>query len=154
MTFDAELLSWVEATIELGHKRISDGAVLKDRKIPEVPIVFVDGESTSPSEARLSLRQFLGARYSADFEESLGLAAEEVASIYEAAGDLQYGADLADLTGGAALGSRASICGNCRRPREACSVVIISVFSSVRTYCLWRYVGRRRLAGHPSWKCA
>lgn len=56
--------------------------------------------------------RFLAAQYHTDFEESVAVAPEKVASFYMPAVDLQGETswDLADLTTGLELGSHTNIC--------------------------------------------
>lgn len=97
-------MSCVEASVNAGRKCQIEGEVLDDRKLPEVPVVFVEGASKSLSQVKPQVRQILMARYPAGFEESSAATPEEMASNEEHAGDLEGESDwdLADLTGGLA----------------------------------------------------
>lgn len=75
--FDAWLQSCVEATIELGRKRVIDGAVLVYRKLLEVVVIFEQCELMSLWGAKSQVRQMLVARYPANPEESLAVALKE-----------------------------------------------------------------------------
>lgn len=66
--FDMGLVSSVEEIVEPGRKRQSYGAVLADGKLPKVPLILVEGEFLSLSEAKSKMRHFSGTRYLADNE--------------------------------------------------------------------------------------
>lgn len=68
--FDTWLVSCIEATVELGRKRLNDGAGLANRKHSEVPKIFVEDESISLSEANLHVHQILTSPNFPDLEES------------------------------------------------------------------------------------
>lgn len=99
--------------------------VLADRKLPEVAVVFVEGDLMSRSEAKWQVRKFLVPRYPADFEESPTADPEEVAGIHLLARDLESEADcsLANSMGGPNFCSPAIIRGQYKRLREACLVI-------------------------------
>lgn len=46
-----------------GWKRRDDGAELADRKLPEAPVILLEGELVSLSMARSQVHQFLTALY-------------------------------------------------------------------------------------------
>lgn len=64
-------MNFVEATVKPGRKSLNDGAVVEDRKLPEVPVIVVDGDPVSPSEEKPQVRQVLASRYPAYPEGSL-----------------------------------------------------------------------------------
>lgn len=107
--------------------------LLADRKLPEVPAFFIEGNSMLLSEAKSQVRQILEAWYPADLEESLVGTPEEGASSDVLASDVKGESDwdLADLTRRLDLGSRAKIRGDYGCVHEKCSVVTESVSSSV-----------------------
>lgn len=126
-------MSSVEASVELVQKPQDDCAVLADCKLPEVPVIVFAGHSMSLHEGKLHVRQLLGAqcpiylqKSSAAAREKLG-SMELLSSVLDAEGDW----DLANLTKGPELGSHASICSRCWRPRETCSVDFKCVLSLV-----------------------
>lgn len=94
-------MGFVEATFEPGENLLNVCTVLARRKLQEVPVVFVEPESLSLSEAELQLCQFLLARYASDHEESPAEAFEELASIDVLAAEAEGEADLDvfDVTG-------------------------------------------------------
>lgn len=75
---------------------------LTDRKIPEIPVIFVEGASVSVSEVKSQVHPFMATQYSTKVEESPAAAPNEVASIDVHTGDLEGKVDwhLANLTGG------------------------------------------------------
>lgn len=69
------------ASVE-SDKNIQDyGAVMADRKLPAVHVIFAEGSSMLLSEATSHVRQFFATWYSADHTESSAAAPEEVASM-------------------------------------------------------------------------
>lgn len=83
-------MSLAEAGGEPGPKSQSDGAVLPDCKVAEVPVKFLEGESVPLSEAEsAAVCQFIGSLYPAGVEESLPAVPEKVASIDVLADDLE-----------------------------------------------------------------
>lgn len=131
--FHAQLVSCVEVTVQPGRRRLNDCLLLVDEKLLEVPVNFLEGDSIYLSEAKLQVRKPLSFRYPADFEESEAKAPEKMASIDVLAGDLEGEGDwdLAYLTGGPDLSSRAAICEDYERLREACFLVNNSIPSSM-----------------------
>lgn len=86
------LESNVEPSFETGQNLLNNGVVLTARKLLEVPIVFVDDEAMSQSEAKSKVRQILLTGYPADLDKSSAAAPEEVASIDLIASDIEGGA--------------------------------------------------------------
>lgn len=82
-------MSCVEASVEPGRKHQNNEAGLADCRVPEVPVVMLEGESMSLSEEKSKVRQFLAIQYPADLEESPVAAPEEAASIGVFAVDLE-----------------------------------------------------------------
>lgn len=119
----------IEATLE---QYLNYRAVLADRNLPEVPVIFVKGESMSLLEAKWQVREFLVFWNPVDLDESLEAASENVVTISGISSDLQGGVDwyLADSTVGPDLGRPASICGDYERVLDVCSVGNESVPSS------------------------
>lgn len=107
------LISSFGASVEPGRKRPNDCNLLTDCKLPKVPVIFIEGESISPSEANLQVRQFFVTPYPASLEEYPAAVPGGLASIDVLAGDLEGEADcnLADCMGGPHLSSRATIRG-------------------------------------------
>lgn len=68
----------IEANVGPGWKILHYGAVLEDRKIPEVPVISVDTDSMSLSEWKSKALQLLAAGDPADFETSVLGAPEKV----------------------------------------------------------------------------
>lgn len=126
-------MSCIEANVEPGLKRQNDTAVLADRKVSEVPVIFIEGESISLSEAKSKVCQFLVNQYPADLDESPVVVSEDVASIDVFADDLDGETDwqLADLTGSFDLRSRAIIRVDYGLLPEASTVVSNSIPSSI-----------------------
>lgn len=83
----------VKASVEPVRKHLNDGEVLADRKLPELPVILVQDDSMSLSEAKSQRHQFLAARYHADLVESPAAAPAEVVSIYLLTGDPDAEAD-------------------------------------------------------------
>lgn len=92
--FNTRLMSCIMATSEPGRKRQKHGAVLVDRKLPEVPGILVDRESVSLSEGKSQVGIFLTFRFSANLENSPTTPPEEVGSIHVLSSDLDVQADL------------------------------------------------------------
>lgn len=65
--FDARFVSCLEAIVEPGLTRPNDGTMLTSRMLPKVPIIFFKCVSISLLEVKGQVRQFLAARYPADF---------------------------------------------------------------------------------------
>lgn len=118
-------MSCVEASIKPGQKLQNNGAMLVGCNLFEVPAVFVKGKPIFLSDGQSPLCQFLAAWYPVDFQWSLAVASQKVASVVLLAGDLDREADCAcsNLTRGLDIGSQASNRGEYGRLREACSVV-------------------------------
>lgn len=64
-----------------GWKLQNNGAVLEDCRLPDVPVVFIEGRAMYLWEAKSEVRQFLAVRYRAVLEESPAAARGEVLSI-------------------------------------------------------------------------
>lgn len=56
-------MSCDEASVQQDPQRPIGGTVLAIFKLFEVPVIFVEGESMSQSEAKSQLRQLLAAQY-------------------------------------------------------------------------------------------
>lgn len=52
----------VKSAVEPGRKRLNNGAVLSDRKLLEVPVIFVEGKLILLSEVKQQVLQFLATR--------------------------------------------------------------------------------------------
>lgn len=104
-------MSCVEASVESGQKREKVAVVLENRKVLEVSLSYVEGESMFLSDAKSQVRQLLVDWYHADLEQSLDAAPEDVGSIDVLAGELKEEGDwdLANWTGENVFRSRASI---------------------------------------------
>lgn len=126
-------MSCDEAAVEVRWKLLNDGAVMADRKLPEIFVIYVRGESTSLQEVKSQVNGFLATQYPASLEESLAATRKYVGSINVVDGDLEGDLDLdfAELTEGPGLGRRAIIRCNYGHFCEACSVVNKSDFSSM-----------------------
>lgn len=61
---------------------------MTDHKLPEVPVISVEGESISLSEGKSQVLYFLATRNLANLEKSPAVAPEEMASINVLAGGL------------------------------------------------------------------
>lgn len=68
--FDVGLSCCDWLAVEPGHKHSNNCAVLPDRILPKVPLIFVEGESMSLLEAKSRGPQFLEPRYFTYFEDS------------------------------------------------------------------------------------
>lgn len=84
--FRREVEGGVGASVELGRKRQNYGVVFAICKLPKVPVILFEGDSTSLSKARSQGRQFLAAWYPADLEDfycgSWGRAEYQCASLH------------------------------------------------------------------------
>lgn len=126
-------MSNFDRTVGPGRKHLNDVAGLTDLWLPEIPIIFVEGESMSMSQVKVQVHQFLVTRYPTHLAKSPASAPGEVGDIDWLASDLESYKDweLTDLTGSPHLSSLGRIRGVYGRLREACSVVDESVLSSV-----------------------
>lgn len=61
-------MSWVEELIDLGRKCLNDGMALEDHRLPEVLLMFVEGDSMLQWEAKSPVHQLLATRCPADLE--------------------------------------------------------------------------------------
>lgn len=87
------MVSNIESAVEPGRKHINDGAVLTDRTISEVPVIFLEGEPMSLSEARLKVCQFMATQNPSALDKYLVLTTDEVVGIDVLVGDLEGEAD-------------------------------------------------------------
>lgn len=80
-------------SVEPRRKRKDNNAVLANRTVPDVPVIFLDLKLISLSGAKSPVRQFLVTCYPLDLEKSQGAALEGGASIEELARVLDSEAD-------------------------------------------------------------
>lgn len=129
-------MGWVsrfQPIVEPGRKRLNESLVLKNCKLPEIPVFFVECEPMALSEAKLRVDPFMTTRYPSNLEESPGGGHKEVESIDVLSSYLEGEADLdlADLTGGSDLTIQTSIPSDHRHLCTACSAVNEPIPSSV-----------------------
>lgn len=67
-------MSCTDASVNQGPKGQIDGAGLADRKVSEVPVIFLEGKLISRLEARSQVRQFIATQNLAGLEQSLAAA--------------------------------------------------------------------------------
>lgn len=86
--FDTGQGRCIEAGIESGQKRDSDGSVLADRKVLKVPVTFPESKKIFLSETKSQVRPILATHHHTNLEESSLVAPEVMASIDMIAGNL------------------------------------------------------------------
>lgn len=82
-------MTYVEAFVKPGRKRLHDGAMLADHKLPKLLVIFVQGALMALSEAKSKVRHIFVTRNPAYLDESLWVVLEPVKSMDRLMGDLK-----------------------------------------------------------------
>lgn len=79
--FDAGIVSYVKRSVELSRNFQNDGVLRADRKLPNVPVIFVEVDIMSLTVAKAEVHHLSATRYPASLEEYQTGAPKEMGSI-------------------------------------------------------------------------